>query len=68
MLHARRRVGHNALGVEVAAAEETDSSPRILTNAPTGGESAAALRRRVGHNALGWRRRQRESGTRPSAF
>ena len=33
---ARRRVGHNALGVEVAAPEDRASSLRILTNAPTG--------------------------------
>ena len=45
----RRRVGHNALGEVAAAPGKRASSPRILTNAPTG----AALRRRVGHNALG---------------
>ena len=38
----RRRVGHNALGMEVAAAGKRDSFLRILTNAPTGGEGAAA--------------------------
>ena len=38
----RRRVGHNAAAVGVAAPEATDSPLRILTNAPTASKEALA--------------------------